>query len=109
MKTLALLWSLLLLGFPSHSYADMHKVSLPDNGDKSTINVGVIVDMGSWVGKVVQNSVTMAVSEFYNLNRGYRTRIALHVRDSRGDSLHSIAAGEFLFITLSVYIRNEEC
>ncbi|KAL8531418.1 hypothetical protein ACS0TY_008137 [Phlomoides rotata] len=92
MKTLPLLVSLLLLGISCQSFADEHKASLPDNGDKSVINVGVIVDVESWVGKVVQNCIRMAVSDFYNLNRGYRTRIVLHVRDSKGNSLHSIAA-----------------
>lgn len=94
MKTLALLLLfLLLLGITTQSCANEH------NGDKSVINVGVIVDVESWVGKVVRSCITMAVSDFYDINRGYRTRIVLHVRDSKGDSLQSIAAGEFFFFS----------
>ncbi|EYU46101.1 hypothetical protein MIMGU_mgv1a026512mg, partial [Erythranthe guttata] len=51
-----------------------------NNGEKNVINVGLIVDMESWVGKVIQSSITMALSEFYNLNNGCSTRIALHDR-----------------------------
>ncbi|PIN16369.1 hypothetical protein CDL12_10982 [Handroanthus impetiginosus] len=85
MKTEAFFLCVLLLRFPSNFYADEHKVFLQDNGDKVNINVGL--------RKVVRSSIAMAVSDFYNQNREYRTRIALHVRDSRGDSLHCIAAG----------------
>lgn len=86
---------LLLVGFYCYSYADEHNVSQPNNGDKSIITIGVLVDMGSWKGKVVQSCIKMAISDFYNLNSQYKTRIALHVKDSKGDSLHSIASGEF--------------
>ncbi|PIN16370.1 Glutamate-gated kainate-type ion channel receptor subunit GluR5 [Handroanthus impetiginosus] len=56
----------------------------------------------------------MAVQEFYNQNKGYRTRIALHVRDSRGDSLNCIAAALDLLENVEVNtiiipkISNEE-
>ncbi|PIN16365.1 Glutamate-gated kainate-type ion channel receptor subunit GluR5 [Handroanthus impetiginosus] len=103
MKTEAFVLCVLLLRFPSHFYADEHKVSLQDNGDKIIINVGVIVDAGSWVGKVVESYTMMAVQDFYNQNMGYRTRIALHVQDSRGDSLHCNAAALDLLENVEVH------
>ncbi|KAG8388845.1 hypothetical protein BUALT_Bualt02G0167300 [Buddleja alternifolia] len=73
---------ILLLGFTTYSY-----------GDNNIVNIGLIVDNGSWVGKLVHSCINMAISDFYNLNNSLnRTNIVLHVRDSRGDSLHSIAA-----------------
>ncbi|KAG8388840.1 hypothetical protein BUALT_Bualt02G0166800 [Buddleja alternifolia] len=62
------------------------------NSDENIINIGLIVDIGSWEGKVIHTCITMAISDFYNLNSQYKTRIALQVRDSRGDSFHSIAS-----------------
>ncbi|PIN16368.1 Glutamate-gated kainate-type ion channel receptor subunit GluR5 [Handroanthus impetiginosus] len=103
MKTEAFVLCVLLLRFLSHFYADEHKVSQQDNGDKIIINVGVIVDAGSWVGKVVESCITMAVQDFYNQNMGYRTRIALQVRDSGGDSLHCIAAALDLLENVEVH------
>ncbi|KAL0370948.1 UNVERIFIED_CONTAM: Glutamate receptor 2.7 [Sesamum angustifolium] len=91
MKTPAFILFLLLLGC-CYSYADDHKVSRPSNGDESIVNIGVIVDMGSWTGQVVQSCIKMATSDFYNINSHYKTRIALHWKDSKGDTLHFIAA-----------------
>ncbi|PIN19195.1 hypothetical protein CDL12_08122 [Handroanthus impetiginosus] len=114
MKTVAFFLCVLLLRFPSRFYAYEHKVSLQDNGDKVNVNVGVIVDVGSWVGKVVRSCIATAVSDFYNQNTGYRTRIALHFRDSRGDSLYSITAALELLENVEVHeiiipkISNEE-
>ncbi|KAK4419736.1 Glutamate receptor 1.2 [Sesamum alatum] len=92
-ETPAFILFLLLLGCCCYSYADELEVSRPSNGDESIINIGVIVDMGSWTGKVVQSYIKMATSDFYSINSHYKTRIALHWKDSQGDSLHFIAAG----------------
>ncbi|KAG8388843.1 hypothetical protein BUALT_Bualt02G0167100 [Buddleja alternifolia] len=76
---------ILLIGFCSYSYG----------GDdvEHKVNIGLIDDNGSMEGKLVQSCINMALSDFYNLNNSHnRTKIVLHVRDSRGDSLHSIAA-----------------
>ncbi|KAK6163972.1 hypothetical protein DH2020_000836 [Rehmannia glutinosa] len=69
MKTQACMFWLLLLGFLSQSYVDEQKDLQPDHGDKIIANIGVIVDMGSWEGKVAQSCITMAVLDFNNLNR----------------------------------------
>ncbi|KAL8055723.1 hypothetical protein ABFX02_04G073900 [Erythranthe guttata] len=115
MKFQAFVVCLLLLAFRNRSYADEPKVSVLDNkGEKISINIGVILDMRTWEGKIVHSCIKMAVSDFYRLNQGYRTRIALHVRDSGGDSLHSIAAALDLLENVEVQaiiipkISNEE-
>ncbi|XP_051134506.1 glutamate receptor 2.7-like isoform X2 [Andrographis paniculata] len=55
-------------------------------------SVRMNMESSSWEGKVVRSSISMALGDFYNLNGGYRTRIVLHVRDSKGDSLQSVTA-----------------
>ncbi|KAK2965808.1 hypothetical protein RJ640_025317 [Escallonia rubra] len=55
------------------------------------IPVGVILDMGSFVGKTVHSCITMAISDFYALNSHYKTRIVLHVKDSKGEPLRALS------------------
>ncbi|XP_024980998.1 glutamate receptor 1.2-like [Cynara cardunculus var. scolymus] len=56
------------------------------------IPVGAILDMRSWVGKIVHSCITMAVSDFYTVNSHYKTRIVLHDRDTHGEPLHALSA-----------------
>ena len=58
------------------------------------IPVGVILDMGSWLGKTVHSCITMALSDFYTLNSNYTTRIVIHNRDTHGEPLHALSAGK---------------
>nr|GEY44677.1 extracellular ligand-binding receptor [Tanacetum cinerariifolium] len=55
------------------------------------IPVGVILDMGSWLGKTVHSCITMAVSDFYTLYSNYTTRIVIHNRDTHGEPLHALS------------------
>ncbi|KAL3850481.1 hypothetical protein ACJIZ3_012363 [Penstemon smallii] len=48
--------------------------------------------MGTWAGKMVRSCIEMALSDYYYISPRNKTRIALHVRDSKGDSFNSIAA-----------------
>ncbi|KAK1436980.1 hypothetical protein QVD17_02764 [Tagetes erecta] len=60
--------------------------------EPSYSRVGVILDMGSWVGKTVHSCISIAVSEFYALNTNYKTRIVLHNRDTHGEPLQALSA-----------------
>ncbi|WOG95091.1 hypothetical protein DCAR_0314393 [Daucus carota subsp. sativus] len=60
--------------------------------------VGVIVDMGSWNGKIVDRCITMATSDFYNLNAHYKTRIIPQTTDSKGDPLQALEAAQGLVV-----------
>ncbi|KAK8569954.1 hypothetical protein V6N13_002662 [Hibiscus sabdariffa] len=51
------------------------------------IHVGLIIDRQSWVGKIVDTCISMAVSDFYDRNSHYRTKLVVHTRDSEGDPL----------------------
>lgn len=74
------------------------------------IPVGVILDMGSSSGKTVHRCISMAVSEFYAVNSHYKTRIALHNRDTHGEPLHALSAGMPNFISIILeYIEQYIC
>ncbi|XP_059626898.1 glutamate receptor 2.3-like [Cornus florida] len=66
------------------------------------IQVGVILDMGSLVGKVVNSCISMAISDFYALNTHYTTRILLHIRDSKGEPLRALSAALDLLENMKV-------
>ncbi|KAL8253098.1 hypothetical protein R6Q59_036791 [Mikania micrantha] len=58
------------------------------------VPVGVILDMGSRVGKTIMSCISIAVSEFYADNSHYKTRIVLHGRDAHGEPIHALSAGK---------------
>ena len=62
--------------------------------DPKEIPVGVILDIGSYVGKAIYDCIRMAVSDFYTVNSRYKTRIVLHDRDAHGEPLHALSAGK---------------
>lgn len=75
-------------------------VTEPNDGVLEEIRVGLVVDLGSVEGKLLKTSFTLALSDFYHIYSGYRTRVSVLVRDSRGDPLLAFAAGEFHFSLL---------
>ncbi|KAE8647217.1 glutamate receptor 2.7 [Cucumis sativus] len=64
------------------------------NASSSTVpvNVGVVLDMESWIGKMGLSCIDMSLSEFYSLNPHYHTRIVLHPKDSGRDVVGAAAA-----------------
>ncbi|CAL5081553.1 unnamed protein product [Urochloa decumbens] len=52
-------------------------------------HVGVILDLGTTVGKVARTSISIAVEDFYALHPNYTTRLVLHVRDSMSDDVQA--------------------
>ncbi|GLT81647.1 hypothetical protein SLE2022_000840 [Rubroshorea leprosula] len=56
------------------------------------VNVGVVLDLDSWVGKLGLSCIDMAISDFYFNHSNYRTRLVLNVKDSEGDIVGAAAA-----------------
>ncbi|KAK0589988.1 hypothetical protein LWI29_021141 [Acer saccharum] len=88
--------------------------SKPDNRVKNVslssvaqVHVGVIVDMGSWSGKISHSCISMAISDFCALNN--KTRVLLHWMDSKGDSIPALHAALNLLqnVTLQAIIITE--
>ncbi|GKV03067.1 hypothetical protein SLEP1_g15435 [Rubroshorea leprosula] len=67
----------------------MEKATIP-------VNVGVVLDMDHWVGKLGLSCINMALSDFYSNHSNYRTRLVLNIRDSKGDVVGAAAAGKNL-------------
>lgn len=63
----------------------------------TTFQVGVILDVNSLVGRIGLTSLSLALSDFYSSNSNYSTRLALHIRDSRGLVTGAAASGIFSF------------
>ena len=61
-------------------------------------HVGVIVHMGSREGKIIQSCVSMAISDFYSLQKEQQVIIVLHASDSKGDPLHALSAGKLILL-----------
>ncbi|CAI9107267.1 OLC1v1006585C1 [Oldenlandia corymbosa var. corymbosa] len=57
-----------------------------------TVNIGVVIDMGSWIGKSILCCIKMAISDFYASKQHNKTQLVLHSRDSRGDPRHAISS-----------------
>ncbi|KAJ0112917.1 hypothetical protein Patl1_03152 [Pistacia atlantica] len=62
------------------------------NKSHMEIDVGLIVDMGSWEGRMMRSSISMAISDFYNVNGYYETRIVLRTSDSKGQHLLALSS-----------------
>ncbi|CAL9049862.1 unnamed protein product, partial [Musa banksii] len=59
----------------------------------ASVDVGVVLDLGTETGKRSRTSVSMAIDDFYALHGDHATRVVLHVRDSDKDAVGAAAAG----------------
>lgn len=64
------------------------------------VRVGLVVDLSSIQGKILETSFSLALSDFYSINNGYRTRVSVSARDSQGDPILALAVGEFHLLQL---------
>ncbi|MFS7964439.1 hypothetical protein Hanom_Chr08g00750391 [Helianthus anomalus] len=62
------------------------------------MQVGVILDIGSGVGKVIYRCITMDISDFYKANPHYITRIVFNTTDTKGEPLIALYAGMPFFL-----------
>ncbi|GMP90140.1 hypothetical protein CsSME_00041403 [Camellia sinensis var. sinensis] len=101
---LVLLSFLTLLNAELDEFAYQNQSSSSNlGGAMNEVKVGMTLDMGSWVGKVVHSSITMAISDFYAVNTPqYKTRVILHTRDSNGEPLLALSAALDLIENIKV-------
>ena len=71
-----------------------------------TVNVGVILNLQSLVGKIAHMSILMALEDFYSVHSSYRTKLVLHMRDSNDEDIQAASAGTFTICSL-LELRNE--
>ncbi|XWS31174.1 hypothetical protein CRYUN_Cryun23aG0054500 [Craigia yunnanensis] len=82
----------LLDTFWCSSQAEVNRTTGDVDGLHDEVHVGVILDMGSWQGKVIESCISMAISDFYSLQKSHKVRVVLHVRDSQGDPFRALSA-----------------
>ncbi|CAD5172797.1 unnamed protein product [Musa acuminata subsp. malaccensis] len=58
----------------------------------ASVDVGVVLDLGTETGKRSRTSISMAIDDFYALHGDHATRVVLHVRDSDKDAVGAAAA-----------------
>nr|XP_043616658.1 glutamate receptor 1.3-like [Erigeron canadensis] len=66
------------------------------------VDVGVVFDMESSVGKSIHGCIMMALSDFYARHGDYRTRIVVHTSDHKGDPLQAMSNVVDLLNTVKV-------
>ncbi|XP_058068556.1 glutamate receptor 2.7-like [Magnolia sinica] len=68
----------------------------------AVIDVGVVLDLEMWVGKMSQACISVALSDFY-MARNHNTKLVLHMRDSKKDIVG--AAAEVLDLLKNVGVK----
>ena len=61
----------------------------------TVFHVGVILDLGTLVGKIGQTSISMAIDDFYATHSDYTTRLVHHVLDSNNNVLQAASSGNY--------------
>ncbi|KAI6681176.1 hypothetical protein NL676_035057 [Syzygium grande] len=67
-----------------------------NNATTIPVNVGVVLDLETWVGQMGLSCISMSLSDFYSSNASYKTRLVLNVRDSKRDEVTAAAAAEIV-------------
>ncbi|VVA96823.1 unnamed protein product [Arabis nemorensis] len=73
-----------------------------DDIERLDVRIGLVVDMNSMEGQFATSSISLALSDFYQLNNCYRTRVSVIPRDSHGEPLQALAAATDLLQTEQV-------
>ncbi|GKV03090.1 hypothetical protein SLEP1_g15457 [Rubroshorea leprosula] len=89
-----LCFSCLFIVFCMSYSVEVEVAVAPNNTAITTIpvNVGMVLDLDMWVGKLGLSCFNMALSDFYSNHSDYRTRLVLNTRDSKGDVVGAAAA-----------------
>ena len=78
--------------FVSSQNDDVNEVSVSEQ-ERVRVRVGMVLNLGSLEGTIVETSVSLALSDFYAVNSDYKTRVSLSVRNSQGEPLLALASG----------------
>ncbi|PON89449.1 hypothetical protein TorRG33x02_148000 [Trema orientale] len=88
-----LVFSLLLIIFLACLGGPLMLLSA-QNTSTVTVDVGVVVDYRSRIGKMGLSCINTALSDLYaSYNANYNTKLVLHIRDSKSDVVGAAAAG----------------
>ncbi|CAA2965933.1 glutamate receptor -like [Olea europaea subsp. europaea] len=62
-----------------------------ENATAVKVDVGIILDLDTYVGKISRTCMLMAIEDFYT-NHNYSTRIVTHLRNSNNDDVDAASA-----------------
>ncbi|XP_009597353.1 glutamate receptor 2.7-like [Nicotiana tomentosiformis] len=70
------------------------KMAMAQKRKTVPMNVGVVLEMDNWTGKMGLSCISMALSDLYSSDHGsdYKTRLVLHTRDSKSNVVAAAAA-----------------
>ncbi|XP_062198782.1 glutamate receptor 2.8-like [Phragmites australis] len=71
-------------------------------GGLKELHVGVILDLGSLVGKIARTSISLAMDDSHAAHRNYSTRLVLHIRDSKSDDVQAASEAIDLLVNYKV-------
>ncbi|KMZ56974.1 Glutamate receptor [Zostera marina] len=77
-------------------------VASPVTGDKRDVDIGVVLDMGSIMGKTIKQYLDIGIADFYKVHPNLNTRVVLRVKDSGNDSVGAASAALYLMKNLEV-------
>ncbi|ERN07223.1 hypothetical protein AMTR_s00019p00181920 [Amborella trichopoda] len=79
-------------------------LTLAKGEERDVIKVGVVLDMDSWVGRVSNMCISMAIQDFYKKHPNFNTTILLSSRDSGGDVVQAASAGTLPISSMCVVL-----
>ncbi|KAF9625484.1 hypothetical protein IFM89_023400 [Coptis chinensis] len=65
------------------------------SSEMSSVDVGVILNLDTWVGKMSQSCISMSLSDYYSTHN-YTRKLVLHTRNSHSDIVGAASAGKCL-------------
>ena len=97
-------WLLIMLSW--FVIADIAAVHPTVKNNTLSVNIGMIYEEDNKIEKMVLNCIKLALSDFYNSNGHYKTRIVLKTRVySKNNTLNAAAAGMQFMLTF-LYFRH---
>ncbi|KAL3819383.1 hypothetical protein ACJIZ3_005288 [Penstemon smallii] len=72
--------------------------------NSTLVNVGVVLDLDSLVGRIGMTSLSLSLSDYYSIDRNFSAKIVLHVRDSNGQIIDAAASGMSLSLLKDVQV-----
>lgn len=93
---------LLVIFFSSSSPGSMQVRQILAAENTTSVNVGVVLDLGTLQGKKNLASMRMAIDDFYRSHSNYSTRVTLHPRDSEKDNVGAASAALYLLENVQV-------
>ncbi|KAK6927704.1 Receptor, ligand binding region [Dillenia turbinata] len=92
MNQTKIVFSLLVLSFSLSILFTSDTRVVAQNTTIIPVNIGVVLDLDTSVGRIGLSCITMSVSDFYASHGHYKTRLNLNVRNSKEDAVSAASS-----------------